>query len=63
MSLKDALDRVLKKIRDLSGDVKSSKDSLMDVVGSTRPRPIRNFVRKRVESIRPLRKKEERKEG
>jgi len=54
MSLNEALDRVRKRLEELSSDIDNMRGTLRDIVKSSRPKPFKRIVEKRIQSLRPL---------
>ena len=56
MALKESTEKVRKKVHELASDMKSTRETLRETVRDIRPKPLRGFVEKKVESIRPLKR-------
>jgi hypothetical protein len=63
-SLKEALERVRKRVEELTSDVHETVESTHSLVKTTRPKPLRTFVERRLEGfkdVRPLKRLREEK--
>ncbi|MEM2291650.1 MAG: hypothetical protein QXX41_00070 [Nitrososphaerota archaeon] len=59
-SLKEAFERIRKRVEELTTDVHETLESAHSLVRSARPKPFRALVERRLENIRPLRRLKER---
>jgi hypothetical protein len=55
LSFSEPLDKVRKRIEELLEDVHRTRESIREIIKSSRPKPLKKFVEKKVESFRPLR--------
>lgn len=52
MAFRESLERLKKRVEKLSGDVKGSRESVRGIFSSSRPTPVRDFIRRRTEKIK-----------
>jgi hypothetical protein len=60
MSLDEALEKVRKRLEELSTDIGKMKKTSREVIKTSRPKPLRQFLESRVDSFRPLKLLEKR---
>jgi prefoldin subunit 5 len=62
MSLDEALEKVRKRLEELSTDIGKMRETSREVIKASRPKPLRQFLESRVENLRPRKFLEKRRE-
>jgi flagellar biosynthesis chaperone FliJ len=54
--LKEAIERVRKRLEELTTDIHETVESTHSLIKTARPKPLRTFMEKKLERIRPLKR-------
>lgn len=60
--MKEAIERVRKRIEELTSDIHETVESTHSLVKTARPKPVRIFMERRLENVRPLKRLREEKQ-
>jgi hypothetical protein len=54
MSLNEALEKVRKRLEELTSDINKLRETSREVIKTSRPKPLKHFLESRFEKIRPI---------
>jgi signal transduction histidine kinase len=54
--LKEAIEKVRRRLEELTADIHETVESTHSLIKTARPKPLRTFMERRLENIRPLKR-------